>query len=368
MLPAVLLALIGLASPGSAADAQIEVLEGRVSLAAADGVFEVRAGQAPRVVQGAGYVEVPPLSRVSLRWRQTGSLLIEGPAAFEWSPERERLIWNFRQVGRTHLEIRSPHVRVYLPGGWIAAFENGASFLTERSGGAVEFHHDAGLPVLLSGPTKAGSARPPWTILAGARLLLRPVGGRPAALRGTHGRLLEPYGRPEAFARERHSAGARWSGFSWPWRARMDQTVAAFAPAQEPGLAADPMLQLGSSPAPPPAHAQPNPSATGAAPGDTEPDEPDGPDEPDAAAPSAAGTGASMVPLSRGPEGPPGLPELSGAAAAEFDLGAYVPQQGADSWQEFKTHIRREGQLMLTPYGVRWRDYASGSDVTPQQP
>lgn len=424
MFPALLLALAGtLPSPGSVSHAQLEVLEGRASLAATDGVLEVRQGMDPRVVGGPGYLEVAPLSRVSIRWRQTGSLVIRGPASFEWENEGERLTWRFHQVGKTHLEVRSADVRLYLPGGWVAAFENGASFLRGRSNGGVELHHDAGLPVLLRGRTVSGHARPPWTVLAGAKLLLGKE-SQPGELRGTRGRMLAPYGRPEAYALEQRPSGERWSGFSWPWRPSQGQTMPAHArtphapgpvgtppeapqtglllPMLEP-LRAQPEPEAGASPtntAPlgeveargieePPSPAVPapgEPTAEAEAPlaepgGPGEPGSQDGPAPGEASeAPSAgpetlsldAAPGDLLLPPppaagTRLPEGEVAETVLEPVTGAEpetrtIDLGEYVPPARLHPWLEFTTHIRKEGELMLTPYGVRWRERRAPGD------
>jgi len=409
MLPALLLALAGLAPAGPVPDAQLEVLEGRASLAGALGVYELRAGRPPQTLAGPGYLEVAPLSRVSLHWRQTGSLLVQGPATLEWNPGPERLTWRFHEVARTHLEVRSRDVRLELPGGWVAVFEYGASYLRGRPGGGVEFHHDAGLPVLLRGPARASGTRPPWTVLAGARLLLEAGRERPATLAGTEGRLLEPYGRPESQALERAVPGHPWTGFTWPWRARTAQPAAA--PSTERDRPAEPAAGAAGDGAPQRAPVAPRPIAP----------------SPDASAPvelrdrAVHPTSREAVPPLEGPHGAPvsppapahptsggelGRPDGSASAPSEpsalpepsvlpnssaqpepappsrslalpegpedLEVQELAPQRRpaplppraadaptADRPQaaaplHFDAFIRREGRLVLTPYGALW--------------
>ncbi len=261
MLPALALALLVGSSAVDVSSARIEVLEGRAALAGPQGVRELWPEDRATYVSGEAYLEVPALSRASIRWRSSASLLVIGPAALEWGPDvgREVLEWRLVSQTETHLEIRRGPIRVRLPGGWTATFESGAACLRSSPGGGLELHHDAGLPVLLVAPHEPARARPPRVVLAGARLRLDPQRSEPRLLPGSRAQVLAPYARPEGLATAAGPSVGPWEGFSWPWNVRAFAARIAPAPAisilpapsaQSEGARAERELVSGRLPAP----------------------------------------------------------------------------------------------------------------------
>ena len=213
----------GASAPGAgltgAPVARVELLEGRATLAGDGGVRELRAGQRDTLVEGPGYLELRARSRAALRWNATASLIVHGPASFEWAPVEgpgPLLEWRFERLDEVHLEVRRGPVRLSFEGGWTASLESGAGFIGGMPGGGVEWHHDAGLPILLQGPHERHEVRPPWVVLAGAWLRLSPDRAHPELLHGSKERLLDPYARSGSGPTVAGGAPA-WSAFGWPW-------------------------------------------------------------------------------------------------------------------------------------------------------
>ena len=387
--------------------ARVELLEGRAHLAGPQGVLELRAGGQTEV-EGRAYLEVRARSRAALRWNAVASLVVEGPAVLEWGPAEGEagLEWRIEELFEAHLEVRRGPVRARLAGGWSARLEAGAGFLRGIAGGGVEWHHDAGSPVLLSAPHAPRAVRPPWVVLPGAWLRLHPGRTRPGVVEGYGGRLLDPYLR-RGSSRTVGTSTA-WPGFSWPWvepepapgrsapcgdDAGGPGRGSGGGPGQDPGpvpgrngggaprvevedppLLAEPALELAAEPPPTegpadpiepapelrgPARAQPGPHGGGAEPLHPVP----GARGPGARGPGARGPGA-RGPEARGPgEGAdPGEPSAP-RALAPLDVevrrreraGVTPPGEstGSDSDPRPFRPYAEGGVLRLTPWGVR---------------
>jgi hypothetical protein len=239
-----LLAASWLAPPasGSAAEAlregpppaRVELLEGRAFLAGPAGVRELVRAAGDLEVGGAAHLELAARSRVALRWSATASLIVFGPAVVEWGPvgdSRTLLECRFAELAEAHLEVRRGPVRLAFPGGWSASIESGAGFIRGLSGGGVELHHDAGLPLLIEAPHARTEVRPPWVVLAGAWLRLRPGELHPVTLPGSRSRLLDPFARRGSGPLS-EGLLAPWRGFAWPWEGL--PLAPAPAPCDEP--------------------------------------------------------------------------------------------------------------------------------------
>jgi hypothetical protein len=254
MLSALLLLLAAPLPPASGIDgpARVELLEGRGFLAGPGGVLALeRSGRAVEV-SGAAHLELRPGARAALRWNALASLVVVGPAMLEWGPAdgtRALVEWRLAELHELHVEVRRGPVRLSLPGGWTATLESGASYVRGLPGGAAELSHDAGLPLLVAAPHAPSEVRPPWVVLAGARVRLDPREPYPHALAGSSSRLLDPFARRGAGAAER-DALAPWNGFSWPWdRAAPVQLEPAGELAPADGARAGVELPAGPDPA-----------------------------------------------------------------------------------------------------------------------
>jgi len=209
--------------------ARVEVLEGRATLARSGVLRSLRPEDGPLDDLAPAYLETSPLSRATLRWSATASLFLDGAAACEWAAGEARasLELRFFHFDEVHLEVRRGPVRVSLPGGWCAEVENAAVYLGARPDGGFVLHHDAGLPLLLAPPCESSRARPPLTVLAGARLAVARGEQKPRVLGRSGMRLLDPFGRPESSALERGPVAPPWTGFAWPWRPSCEERSSA---------------------------------------------------------------------------------------------------------------------------------------------
>jgi hypothetical protein len=234
---------LALAAPGSGEvlpedvppSARVELLEGRAFLAGPDGVRELFRAGGDLDVGGAGHLELGAHSRAALRWSATASLIVLGPAVVEWGPvegSRTLLECRFAELSEAHLEVRRGPVRLAFPGGWSASIESGAGFVRGLSGGGVELHHDAGLPLLIAAPHARAEVRPPWVVLAGAWLRLLPGELHPVVLPGSRARLLDPFAR-RGSGPSSDALLPAWEGFAWPWEG-LAVAQAPPAPADEP--------------------------------------------------------------------------------------------------------------------------------------
>src|SRR5262245_29898589 len=139
--------------------ARVEVLDGRAKVALPDGILTLSAGAPTQRFAEALHFEQAPASRVRIGWSSSASLLLEGRTVVEWSPPDAAgmpLTWSFAEVDRASLEVRRGRVRLELPGGWRGSLQPGAYTLVGLSGGNVEFHHSAGLPVTFWPPREEG--------------------------------------------------------------------------------------------------------------------------------------------------------------------------------------------------------------------
>jgi hypothetical protein len=339
---------------------RIEVLEGRATLTVPEGIRQLRAGEPAPLIAGETYLELPARARVSVRWRDTASLLIHGPASLEWGPgrDRHRLEWRVVRAAEIHLEVRRGPVLTRLPGNWTAALEMGASFLTAGPGGSLDLHHDAGLPIHLVAPHAPQRVRPPVVVLAGARVRLIPGEETARPLGSSRSRILEPYGSSGQRAPDAVAAHRPWRGFTWPWASSearaVEATLVEPAPASGPQAGSgDLLLPLrgetshrgGGSPAAAPT----GPSGTPATP---LPPEPQAPTEAAEEAPAA-------------PRGPPLDPELAEVLRWLLVPPLFPPHgEAAEEAQQepgaaplnLVPRVRRDGRLHLTPYGADWDD------------
>jgi hypothetical protein len=365
MLHVAFLALLtGLAAP-ERPSARVEVLEGRATLAGPSGVRELKPGTRSVEEAGRAYLEVPPLTRVSIRWRATASLLVRGPATLEWGPGtgRNLLEWRLLSQTETHLEVRRGPVRAELPGGWRATLESGAAFLRHTPGGGLELHHDAGQPLLLAAAHEPDRVRPPRVVLAGARLHLGALRSEPELLPGSRSRLLEPYGRSEDLAAGPQQPMGPWTGFSWPWRIQaVEARVETHRIPPTPPPGGRPPGRI-SRPRPvSEARTEALPEPRTVPPPQAEPE--------NVVAPVATSEPVSVESFEAAPAEPPEVgPELPGEPdARRRELSPEVLQRlwTASAVTVFfgsspaaprpePVRIRRHGQLRLTPYGVRWK-------------
>jgi hypothetical protein len=218
----VLFACVALGDPRPPLPARLEVLEGRVSIATAAGVSEVRGPKRAQTLSGSVFVEIGPLARVHVDWDATASFEVNGPATLEWSPpgsDNASLSLRVVEAQELHLEVRRGPFALALPGDRRAEIERGAVCVRSVAGGTLELFHDAGLPLLLSTRTAERIVWPPVTLLPGAHLRLIEGRLQPVPAAGSERRVLDLYGRAESVAWERTRSAARWSGFSWPWPA-----------------------------------------------------------------------------------------------------------------------------------------------------
>jgi hypothetical protein len=211
----------------------VDVLDGRVELAAESGVLELEGPSAQRDHSGPGYLRAGASSRLSLRWRGAATLDLEGVSSVEWRPSERGhgLSITLERVERANLEVRRGPLRLELPGGWLAHIRQGAVFVRELSDGSVELEHVAGAPLLLSRSGARDEVRPPWTVLPGARLRLESEAEGPRTAPGARARVLEVWGRPPEVTRETSAPAKPRSGFAWPWN---DAPTASSPPPPEP--------------------------------------------------------------------------------------------------------------------------------------
>jgi hypothetical protein len=207
---------------------RLEVLEGRAELATESGVHALEGPEAEREHFGPGFVRSSALSRVSLRWRGAATLDLEGAASVEWraSERSQGLSITLESLDRATLEVRRGPLRIELPGGWLAHLRFGAAFVRHLPDGSVRFEHVAGAPILLSRTDARDGARPPWTVLPGARLRLEESGEVPRSVGGARSRVIEVWARADDGARESEPRGTPWTGFAWPWGEPAERKVA----------------------------------------------------------------------------------------------------------------------------------------------
>jgi hypothetical protein len=212
MLAWTLLLLLQASPP--APSARLHVLQGRASLATPSGIDVLPAGGAPVRVAPRGHLELAVLSRAELRWDRVGSLELTGPAALEWrstsASRTEATLLSFQDL---HLELRRGPLLLELPGGWRLLAEGGAAAHMALSPSGLDLHHAAGRPLLLLRPSPPDQARPPLTLLPGARVRLS---GPDWSERGPSGRALDPFRRGDGGVEGERKVDA-WAGFSWPW-------------------------------------------------------------------------------------------------------------------------------------------------------
>jgi hypothetical protein len=317
--------------------ARVEVLDGRAKVALPDGVLNLSAGAPVQRFPDALHFEQSPESRARIGWSSSASLLLEGRTVLEWAPPDEHgmpLTWSFAEVDRASLEVRRGRVRLELPGGWRGSLQPGAYTLVGLSGGNVEFHHAAGLPVTFWPPRDEGEPLPPYTVLPGAAVHLLAEARRPLAMPGAAEALQEPYAKLGFEVRPEPATFPSWRDFAWPWKPS-DSVVKSAPSARARGPLGEPVAEPAASedpPAPAVELGAPVPAPEPAATTSTESTEAATPAPAPAAPPVAAGESAA----------PPAEP-------AAADVPAQTEQPARP-----KREMRRSGRLILSPYGPRW--------------
>lgn len=314
MLAALLFSVVPWTLPAAAAPdaaARVEVLEGRALLAATGFVERLQAGAGERRIEGPAHLELPAGSRVRVTWSGRASVLLEGRSVFAWSPPRADAAphWELAEVGSAHLELRRGPLELGLAGGWKGRLFSGACVVHGTSAG-FELEHQAGLPLDLWPPPQDGRPAAPFTMLAGARVRLVHGSLSPLSLEGSRGSVAVSHQRL-GFERLGSPAGhPPWRGFAWPWASRLPTAAVEAAHAQPP------ILDL-----PAPAEQK----------GELQP---------------------SVAPVAVPPPEPP--------PAREVGSTAPPPPSGA--------RVRRDGVLVLTPYGPRWIEASRAVDSALRRP
>jgi hypothetical protein len=212
MLPSLLLAALAGLPP-----VHIDVLAGRAELASPLGIVPLRSGEKPLERHGPGYIEVAALSRLNLRWRGITSLELDGASALEWrgsARDEDGLTLEVLRMDRLSAEVRRGPLRLELPGGWRATLTHGALHVRTLSNGALELEHIAGAPLLLAAAPVEGRLSPPWTVLAGSKVLLEPSAEQP---RSSAGRKPLAQERRDLAWAQPATHGTPWTSFRWPW-------------------------------------------------------------------------------------------------------------------------------------------------------
>lgn len=224
--------------PGLAA--RIEVLDGRVRLLASERIEALFAHSPPLLVEGPAHLDVRAGGIARVTWPGQGSVLVHGPAAFEWRARataggndpgdeaalsREALR-TFRgreleldvlDLGHLDVEARRGALEVTLPGAWRTRVERTAVQLRSTSGGAVELTHHAGPTLRLEWLGSRSETRPPLDVPAGSSV-----------------RLDRPKPPPRSsLAEDRHEAWPDDEG-AWPWRSVSDTPETAARRAATP--------------------------------------------------------------------------------------------------------------------------------------
>src|SRR5688572_17644646 len=319
--------------------ARIEVLDGRAKVALPDGVLNLSAGAPVQRFSGALRFEQAPESRTRIGWTSSASLLIEGKAALEWSPPDASgmpLAWDFAEVDRASLEVRRGRVRIELPGGWRGSLQPGAYTLRGLSGDSVEFHHAAGLPVTFWPPLQAGEPLPPYTVLPGAAVHLLGEARRPLALQGAADAIQEPHAKLGFEAKTEPASYPSWRDFAWPWNP-LQSPAESQAAEPQPAAPVRPSPThgpLGERLEPAPRPVESARASTG--PTSMSPDESPATEQVDPPAEPASG------------------PEAPAAEPAPVEETT-APSNGRE--------VRRNGRLVLTPYGPRWIELEQGASA-----
>ena len=310
-------------------DARVEVLEGHALLAGRGVVVRLEAGDPERWIGGAAHLELGVGSRARVTWSGRASLLLEGRNVLEWRPGEGDTppAWDLAEVGAAHLELRRGPLDVTLAGGWGGRLQSGACTLRGRPGDGLEIDHQAGLPLDLWPPQTGDAPSVPFTVLAGARLRLVPGAGRPLALAGSHAHLRDPH-QQLGFERGREAPGfPAWRGFAWPWTSSVPRLPIEATSGERRGASRVelPDLPERSLRAPP--------------------------------APSLGGSDAPELAPALEPTRPSApAPAVAPAAQPVEDVGEPETTAGA------ARALRRQGVLVLTPYGPRWIDASRAVD------
>ncbi|MEZ6013935.1 MAG: hypothetical protein R3F49_02370 [Planctomycetota bacterium] len=235
LLLALLLALAPVAAArpqGSPSSARIEVLTGRARLVTAASIEQLSVHNKVLTVVGPTYLDVRPGGQVRVTWPGAASVLVHGPAGFEWStgapdggasPGQGDLALSFAALGHVDLEVRRGTVDVELPRAWRTRVSGAALQLDALASGAVELTHHAGAPLSVEWVGERATSRPPVQVRAGSSVRLD---------RPRH----SPQEAPQEARREPWPAGTD----DWPWRVRADTPAATAArlarPARTPRL------------------------------------------------------------------------------------------------------------------------------------
>lgn len=206
----------------------IDVLAGRADLASPLGIVPLRPGAKPIERNGPGYLELGAISRLDLRWRGVASLELEGAGALEWrgsQGDEDALSLEVLRLDKLSVEVRRGPLRLELPGGWRATLTHGALHVRTLSDGTLELEHIAGAPLLVAPGPVDGRTSPPWTVLAGSKVLLAPASDAPQAASGR--KPLAQERRDTSWAQPA-TCGAPWTSFQWPWS---EPVVASAKPA-----------------------------------------------------------------------------------------------------------------------------------------
>ncbi|MCC6407334.1 MAG: hypothetical protein IT453_09220 [Planctomycetes bacterium] len=212
---------------GAAPEVWLCVERGRAEVVGEGPTGVVDSLGAWRRVEGSGELRLDARASASLRWNGRGSLELDGPSRCEFAFDANGApSVRLSELSGAHLEVRKGELALELDGGWRARGGAGVLAFDSRGSSGVHVERLVGGPVCFerAGPDPAHARR--VFVEVGASALLP----------------LDPVADPREAERElRLERAALWPSFAWPWSPEED-----VVPSADPASLAGPGAPGGS--------------------------------------------------------------------------------------------------------------------------